>query len=107
MTGVVDRIVNLLKWPVGLLSLGLLPGVAVGFFEVLRRVLNNPQPMMLFGIGFTLYYVVWFLFFRRRIAGSLFSTFEHELTHAIFAWLTLHRVQGLKAPWNRGGGDDL
>ena len=54
MTGVVDRIVNLLKWPVGLLSLGLLPGVAVGFFEVLRRVLNNPQPMMLFGIGFTL-----------------------------------------------------
>ena len=103
MTGVVDRIVNLLKWPMGLLSLGLLPGLALGFFEVLRRVLNNPQPIEFFGVGFVLYYAVWLLFFRRRIAGSLFSTFEHELTHAIFAWLTLHRVQGLKATWNSGG----
>ena len=92
MTGVVDRIVSLLKWPTGLLSLGLLPGVALGVFEVLGRVLHNPQPIMLFGIGFTIYYLVWLLFFRRRITGSLFSTFEHELTHAIFAWLTLHRV---------------
>ena len=70
MTGVVDRIVNLLKWPMGLLSLGLLPGLALGFFEVLRRVLNNPQPIEFFGVGFILYYVVWLLFFRRRIAGS-------------------------------------
>ncbi len=103
MAGIVDRIVNLLKWPVGLLNLGLLPGVAIGFFEVLQRVLNNPQPIVFFGAGFLLYYVAWLLFFRRRVAGSLFSTFEHELTHAIFAWLTLHRVQGLKATWNNGG----
>ena len=103
MTGVVDRIVTLLKWPTGLLSLGLLPGVALGVFEVLGWVLHNPQPIMLFGIGFTIYYLVWLLFFRRRITGSLFSTFEHELTHAIFAWLTLHRVQGLKATWNSRG----
>jgi len=103
MTRVIDTIVNLLKWPVGLLSFGLLPGIVLGFFEILRHALNNPLPMLLFGIGFTLYYVAWLLFFRRQIAGSLFSTFEHEFTHAIFAWLTLHRVQGLKATWNRGG----
>lgn len=35
--------------------------------------------------------------------GAYFSTFEHELTHAIFAWLTLHRVVGLKVTWNQGG----
>ena len=43
MTVIVDRIVNLLKWPTGLLSLGLLPGVVLGVYEVLGRVLHNPQ----------------------------------------------------------------
>ncbi|MGB0645711.1 MAG: M50 family metallopeptidase [Bradymonadia bacterium] len=35
--------------------------------------------------------------------GSYLSTFEHELTHALFAWLTLHEVTGLSVTWRSGG----
>ena len=56
-----------------------------------------------FGAGFGGYTIVWWLLFRRRFMGSYFSTFEHELTHALFAWMTLHRVVGLSVTWRRGG----
>ena len=53
--------------------------------------------------GFGLYVTGWLLLFRRPIMGSYLSTFEHELTHALFAWLTFHRVTGLSATWRSGG----
>jgi hypothetical protein len=34
---------------------------------------------------------------RRRTLASFVVTLEHELTHAIFAWLTFHRVVGFRA----------
>ena len=98
-----NRFINALKWPTGLLALAALPGLALGLVDVGRDVIAAPGALKLFGAGAGLYMAAWFFVFRTRLAGSLFSTFEHELTHAIFAWLTFHRVRGLKATWSGGG----
>jgi hypothetical protein len=91
------------KWPVGLFALALLPGSCMAMVGLVKRVTDNPAPIAWFGAGAGAYVFLWLVLFRRRFMGSFFSTFEHELTHAIFAWLTLHKVVGLKATWNAGG----
>jgi hypothetical protein len=53
--------------------------------------------------GAGLYLFGWLLVFRHAFSGSYLSTFEHELTHALFAWATLHRVTGLRVTWRDGG----
>jgi hypothetical protein len=45
--------------------------------------------------GVFLYMIVWFVIIK-SIRASLILTIEHELTHCIFAWLTLHRVTDYK-----------
>ena len=48
------------------------------------------------------YVVVWWCFFRRS-RFTLILTLEHEITHALFAIVTFHRVTGLRATAFRGG----
>ena len=59
--------------------------------------------MLPFILGFVGYVVGWWLLFRKRSWGSAFSTLEHELTHALFAVLTFHRVKSIKTTWDQGG----
>jgi hypothetical protein len=99
----IDGLVNLLKWPVAVGCVALTPGAAIGFFDVGRTVVQDPTPYTLFGAGFGGYLVLWWLFFRRPLMGSMFSTVEHELTHGLFALLTFHRIEGLRATWRSGG----
>ena len=99
----IDGLVNLLKWPVAIGCVALTPGAALGVLDVGRTVAQDPSPYTLFGAGFAGYLVLWWLFFRRPLMGSLFSTVEHELTHGLFALLTLHRIEGLRATWRSGG----
>lgn len=93
---------RLLKWPVALLAILSLP-------LYLSALLSSPLWQLDFQalhrplLGLLGYVSLWALIFRRRFMGSSFSTFEHELTHAVFAWLTLHRVVGLRVTWNQGG----
>lgn len=99
----VDRLLAICKWPVAVLALLLLPGAAWSLYELgaafsQRRLLSLP-----FLGGFAAYLVVWKLFLSRPSWGSLVSSFEHELTHAVFAWATLHPVVDFKATWRSGG----
>ena len=98
----VDTALAALKWPVAIACAALLPVVAMGAWNAFGDIgdLNVVWPFSSGAVG---YAILWYLFFRRPGFGSLVSTFEHELTHAIFAWLTLHRVIGLKATWKSGG----
>lgn len=67
------------------------------FVGVVER-LNATRPTLGAEIayGFTAYCVIWWgLLKRSRI--SFFSTLEHELIHALFAVLTLHRVTSIRA----------
>jgi hypothetical protein len=103
MSAFLDRLLALLKWPVALLALVALPGLALALWGLLVGIAENPGPLLPFLGGFGAYLALWWLILQRPIAGSWLSTLEHELTHALFALLTFHRVVGLRATWRRGG----
>lgn len=99
----ISHSLNLLKWPIGLLALSILPATALALLHLFATVITDLASMSSFAVGVIIYLISDQLLFRKRFMGSMFSTFEHELTHAIFAWLSLHRVKNLKVTWNSGG----
>lgn len=103
MAAWIDRILNLFKWPVAALAVVVLPGTVLALAAWFGRTLSNPGPVWSFALGMAGYLLVYRLLLRRLPLGSFFSTLEHELTHALFALLTLHRVVGLRATWQNGG----
>ena len=86
-----------------MLSLLVLPAAAISLLKLLSLLLGELDQIAMFLLGMVGYIVLDRLLFRKRFMGSYFSTFEHEFTHAIFAWLSLHRVRNLKVTWNSGG----
>jgi len=98
----IDRLLTWLKWPAAVLALALLPGATIAAIELLVRVVTRPLPVTMFLCGFGLYVVVWWWLFRRS-RFSFVLTLEHELTHALFAIVTFHRVTGIRATAFRGG----
>ena len=91
-----------IKWPIALVSPVLLPfAVMAAVHANIYQDLLGQYIWITYGAG--IYLMSWFLVFSRQFSGSYFSTFEHELTHAIFAWLSLHKVIGLTVTWNKGG----
>jgi len=75
-----------------------IPGVAVAFYQSVLSIINYTYWSLALGIslGCAIDY-----FFLRRIPG--FSTFEHELTHALVALLFLKRITGFTATRWSGG----
>lgn len=98
----IDRLINWLKWPAAVVALTLLPGAAIAMVELLVKMITHPLPLLPFLCGFFFYGFAWWAFFRRwRL--TFFLTLEHELTHALFAIATFHRVTGMRATLFRGG----
>lgn len=96
-----DRLLALLKWPIAIVALILLPGLVYSLYFVIRGVMAAPHSCVPFLIGAALYVVFWLALGARRM--TLWSTLEHEFTHALFAWLTFHRVVGFGATMRSGG----
>lgn len=103
LASALDRILALLKWPVAVTGLVFLPGLFAALIEVVRAVYREPEPCLAFIGGAAAWAAVWHLLLRRRSLGSFIVVLEHEFTHAIFAWLTFHRVVGFRASLRRGG----
>ena len=74
--------------------------IELGDSGVISELFTNKVTIL---VGFVGYFLLWVFFFSSRSAGSFFSTFEHELTHALFAWITFKKVTGLQTTWNSGG----
>ena len=70
---------------------------ALGEFE-----LESPR-LAPFIYGFMGYTVAWWILFKRYFMGSWLSTLEHELTHGLFAVLTLHKILEVKTSYLSGG----
>jgi len=96
----IDRLLGWLKWPVAIVALIFLPGLAYALYFVVRGIAAHPGNCVpfLFGAGA---YAVFFVAFARRRVG-FWTVVEHELTHTLFAWATFHRVVGFSAM--RSGG---
>lgn len=99
----IDRGMALLKWPTAVVALLVLPGGLWAAWELLLSIAGDPLPMLPFLGGLVLYTLLWWKWLREPSWGSLLSTLEHELTHALFALLTFHRVVGFRTTWRSGG----
>jgi len=95
-----DRLLGWLKWPVAIVAFIFLPGLVYALYFVLRGVVAHPGNWVPFLIGAAAYAVFFVGFASRRV--GFWTIVEHELTHALFAWATFHRVVGFSAM--RGGG---
>lgn len=92
----------LIKWPLALLCFSFLPASALALGYELTLLIHKPNLIKYMLLGFGSYMLVWY-FLIRKSNISILSTFEHEITHCIFAWLTFNRVIGLTGTLRSGG----
>lgn len=99
---ILDSLINLLKWPTGLLSLCCLVPATMELSNIFTLGLNN-----LDALGAILSGIIFYIIASRILVGKKrqgwFSTLEHELTHALFALITFHPVTGIKTTDTQGG----
>lgn len=103
VSGWVDRVISWLKWPIGFISLVFLPGVVYALTFVVRDIAQRPSAMVPVLVGAGVFLAVWLLVLLPRSARHHVVTLEHELTHTVFALITLHRVSGVRAALGSGG----
>lgn len=95
-----DRLLAWLKWPVAAAGLIFLPGLLYALYFVVRGIVAHPGHCVPFLIGAAVYTGVFVAVFHKRV--GFWTIVEHELTHALFAWATFHKVVGFSAM--RSGG---
>jgi len=98
-----NRLINVLKWPIAILSIVLFIPACQRLWRVFEHMYQHlaDYSMLLYGIG--IYVILWALWLKRSVMNQWFGTLEHELTHAIFAILSLNRVTALNATGHAGG----
>ena len=100
ISSIIDKCIDLLKVPVAIIMLLILvPSFQLDFMLVkkmmnMHYVLNFFLPM---GV------VIIFFLIMPGLSGSFFAIAEHELTHMLFAVLTLHKPKGLDIDQDVGG----
>jgi hypothetical protein len=98
---VFDRLLGILKWPIAIVAFVLAPGLIYALYFVVRGVVSDPSSCLPFLVGGAAYSLFWLTLKTNRI--GFWATLEHELTHALFAWATFHRVVGFSATMRSGG----
>ncbi len=101
LTRFIDGLINLLKWPIALLALFSTPAIALTIGDEITKLSSNI--LIPFTAGLAAYFILWKLLFTRRLWGSWLPTFEHELTHTLFALITLHKVTDFHTSYEKGG----
>lgn len=95
MLRIVSLLVSLMKWPIALASAALAPAAALTFWDLITDAYAVSFWKSPFAIGFVCMFVFMVLFHRWRFV-QFWATMEHELTHALFAWLTFIPVRELR-----------
>jgi len=99
MSVLLDRFINLFKWPVAVYMLLCLPALfgSVDFFSFANF------KFLALAAGFFMYYMA------RTMADSSVKTsmqiVAHELTHSFFALLTFHKVEHIRLDPEGSGGE--
>lgn len=97
----INLTISLLKWPAAVCMMLALPAAVQTFqrYYAIRNQLNW-QNLLYFAIGIGFFVMARVVFIMRR--GSA-ETMEHEITHTLFAMLTLHPVKRIEI-YDTGGG---
>ncbi len=96
----IAKLLAVLKWPLAGVSIFMILPALAADAALLRLPLEAEWFWPFFG-AFGLMFVVWFSLMP-ELSNSFLNTFEHELTHLIFAVLTFNRPTGLDI--NQGDG---
>lgn len=99
--GYINLTLFFIKWPVAIVTLLAVPAVWQVFkrYYIIRSQLHW-QNLGYFAVGLIFFLVARIVFTSRRGAAE---TMEHEMTHTLFALLTLHPVHGMSVE-DHGGG---
>ena len=99
LSKILDKILSVIKWPLAVL-------VLFFYLDIFRFFLTTGASFI---SNASLLYLVGALFFLvtngRHSSSNKFLTWEHELSHAIFAWLTFKkniRIEVLREPNYKG-----
>jgi len=92
-------VLGVLKWPIAVTSIVSLPALSLVLLGTLQEHFSKLQWLLL---GFGAYYLFWRVFLK-RLRNEWFSTFEHEVTHCIFAIAMGNRVTGMRVTAVEGG----
>ena len=96
----INRFLNMIKWPVGILMLILLvPAFQADFYLMSKG--TDKEILLEFFLPFAV--TVLFFLFMPSLSGSFFTIAEHELTHMLFAVATFHKPKGLDVEQGSGG----
>lgn len=99
----IDTVIDLFRWPYAAVAVAATIPAGGAFLQLIRDIFQEESGLLWQMVaGVAGYVVIWWALLRHTKI-SFFSTLEHELTHALFALLTLHTVTGLRASL-RGGG---
>lgn len=98
IANILDRFIDMLKWPFAILSLLSIPALLQSFnyFEFMN------VKYLSMGIGFFMFYIS-----RTMAKKSIKTTMQilaHELTHTFFALITFHKVTELNIAADNSGG---
>lgn len=102
IASILDRLLAVAKWPLGLMSLIFLIPLALGWRDLFFDALESLETLVPLSLGCLGYLVISRLVVGKKRQGW-FSTLEHELTHAFFALITFHKVAGIKTTATAGG----
>lgn len=92
ITRVLNVMVILLKWPVALVFAILLPGFFWALWKAMGQLVVLSLRLWPFWLGFVVFVFLVRRFWRQSAVLLWLWTFEHEVTHALFALATLHPV---------------
>ena len=98
----VDRVLETLKWPIAWLSAAMVVPLSYATIRLALRAFFFPRALAFIVSGILLYSLVWRPFGRKRWKTDWLLNVEHELTHALFAILTFHRIKSFQV--TRTGG---
>ena len=98
----IDRMIDWTKWPVAVASVCLLPFFAWGLLRLIGHALTDPLGLMPLLLGVMGFFFLWRRWLDHSRLGRWVITLEHELTHALFAWATGHRIVAIRASLGRG-----
>lgn len=100
----IDRWVNYSKWPVAFIALVLTPPLCWSGLKLVARLVHSPSWSLVPCVGgVALFMFLWRRWLGKLAIGRWLVTMEHEITHAIFAILTLHKIISVRATMGNGG----
>ncbi len=100
----IDRLVDATKWPVAVAAALVTPALCWSLLTLVLRLVHSPTwALVPFGCGIATFVFLWRKWLNRIAIGRWLVTMEHEVTHAIFAFLTAHKIVGIRATMGDGG----